>query len=102
MLSLLKNSQWDRSKSGENLVEQWINEAFRDDFRKNVALIGGDRQVAVVERVRGKRGPGAVNFAADDSATEEEHGVAVAVIGAVAAVLFDAPAELAHSHNRDA
>ena len=68
-----------------------------DDLREDVAEVGRDREVAALVALFGREaGPRAVDLAAADAAAEDEHRVAVAVVGAAVAVLLHRPAELRH------
>ncbi len=74
----------------------------RADFAEDVAEIGGDGEVAILEELVGReRGPVAVDFAALDRAAHGEEAGAVAVIGAAIAVLVHGAAELAHGDDDD-
>src|SRR6202162_6114175 len=66
-----------------------------EDFGEDVAEVGRHGEVAVLVEVGGvEAGPLAVDLAALDAASEEEHDVGVAVIGAAVAVFLYGAAEL--------
>src|SRR4051812_9535600 len=71
----------------------------RHDFAEDVAEVGRDGKIAaLVAGVHRETRPPAVDAAAANAAADDQHRVAVAVIGAAAAVLVDRPAELRHRH----
>src|SRR6476469_11126635 len=61
-----------------------------EHFGKHIAEVGGHGQIArVVALVRRQPGPPAVNLPAAHVAADDEHGVAMAMVGAAIAVLGD-------------
>src|SRR6202453_4101333 len=77
-------------------------EMARADLREDVAEVGGDGEVAILEELVGReRGPVAVDAAALDRAAHGEEAGAVAVVSAAVAVLMHGAAELAHGDDDD-
>src|SRR5436190_2309482 len=74
-----------------------------NDLVEDAAEVRRHGEVApVVALFAGQTGPFAVHLAAADALpADDEHGVAVAVIGAAVAVLGDRPPELAHRQDDD-
>src|SRR5262245_59704789 len=74
-----------------------------DDLVEDAAEVGGHSQIpAVVALLAGEAGPAAVDpAAADVLAADDEHRVAVPVVGSAVAVLGHRAPELAHRHDDD-
>ena len=68
-----------------------------DDLAEDVAEVGRDREVASFEAtLRREARPSSVDLAAAHAAADDQHRVAVAVIGAAVAVLRHRAPELRH------
>src|SRR5262245_39419216 len=79
-----------------------IPEMARDDLRKERPEVGCHGEIAALEQGRfGQARPSTVHLATAHGTAGDEHGRAVAVIGAAGPVLMQGPAELAHRQHAD-
>src|SRR5262245_47856786 len=71
-----------------------------DNLAEHITKIGRHCQVsAFVAALHGQAGPSSIHRAATHAAADDDHRVAVAVIGAAVAVLAHGPAEFGHGQN---
>src|SRR5712671_6395961 len=90
-----------RFESGENRFDA-LAEMVTDQLSEYGAIIGGDSQVALLEKLFGLQPwPLSVNLPAVDGPTENEHDAAVSVIGAVVSVFGCRASELRHRYQRN-
>src|SRR6266446_2281335 len=87
-----------RFESGENRLDA-LAEMVTDQLAEYGAIIGGDGQVALFEKLfRCQPRPLSVNLPAADGSAENEHDAAVSVIGAVVSVFGCRASELRHCY----
>ena len=92
----------DRAAPGKRVARVACAQRVRAGFGEDLAKVGGDGKVATfVELLIGKAGPAAVDAAAANLPTEDEHDVAVPVVSAAGAVLAGSAAELRHGDDGD-
>ena len=88
--------------AGEDQLCVFHAEVPDDHFGENISEIGGHSEVSTLELLlRLQSGPSTIDLAPADVPSEQQHGVAVPVIGAAVAVLRDGPAKLRHRQHDD-
>ena len=97
----LDNPAKVRAEAGEHLRERRQPATTHEQFGEDAAVIGRALEIAFVEGPRRQRRPAPVDLAAVHLPTEDEHGIAVAVVQTARSVLGNSPSELRERHERD-